>query len=121
MAQSGNNMAKQVQLIASYWTLAAGAEPHTDHEYSKFSFQDRVTAAAQAGFTGFGIWHADLEHTLKTQSLRDMRRTLDDNGMTHIELAASSVSACCSRRPARSVRTTSRWEISSTRRARCRS
>jgi sugar phosphate isomerase/epimerase len=86
MAQSGNNMAKQVQLIASYWTLAAGAEPHTDHEYSKFSFQDRVSAAAQAGFNGFGIWHADLEHTLKTQSLRAMRRTLDDNGMTHIEL-----------------------------------
>jgi sugar phosphate isomerase/epimerase len=86
MAPSADNMAKPVQLIASYWTLAAGAEPHTDHEYSTFSFQDRVTAAAQSGFTGFGIWHADLEHTLKTQSLRDMRRTLDDNGMTHIEL-----------------------------------
>ncbi|HEX2791101.1 MAG TPA: sugar phosphate isomerase/epimerase family protein [Steroidobacteraceae bacterium] len=79
-------MTEQVQLVASYWTLAGGAEPHTDHEYSKFSFNDRVTAAAQAGFDGFGIWHADLEHTLKSQSLRDMRRTLDDNGMTHIEL-----------------------------------
>jgi sugar phosphate isomerase/epimerase len=79
-------MSKQVQLVASYWTLAAGAEPHTDHEYSSSSFQDRVSAAARAGFNGFGIWHSDLEHTLRTQSLRDMRRTLDEHGMTHIEL-----------------------------------
>jgi sugar phosphate isomerase/epimerase len=77
---------KQVQLVASYWTLAGGAEPHTDHEYSTFSFQQRVRAAAQAGFDGFGIWHADLEHTLRTQSLRDMRRTLDEHGMNHVEL-----------------------------------
>ena len=79
-------MAKQVQLVASYWTLAGGAEPHTDHEYSDFSFQERVGAAAKAGFTGIGIWHADLEHTLKSNSLRDMRRILDDHAMTHIEL-----------------------------------
>ena len=78
--------ARPVQLIASYWTLAGGAEPHTDHEYSVFSFKDRVAGAARAGFSGFGIWHADLEHTLKTQSLRDMRRILDEHGMTHIEL-----------------------------------
>ena len=46
-------MTKQVQLLASYWTLAGGAEPHTDHEYSSYSFQQRVSAAAQAGFNGF--------------------------------------------------------------------
>jgi sugar phosphate isomerase/epimerase len=79
-------MTKQVQLLASYWTLAGGAEPHTDHEYSSYSFQQRVSAAAQAGFNGFGIWHADLEHTLSTQSLHDMRRILDDNGITYVEL-----------------------------------
>jgi sugar phosphate isomerase/epimerase len=79
-------MTKQVQLLASYWTLAGGAEPHTDHEYSSYSFQQRVGAAAQAGFNGFGIWHADLEHTLSTQSLHDMRHILDDNGITYVEL-----------------------------------
>jgi sugar phosphate isomerase/epimerase len=79
-------MTKQMQLVASYWTLAGGAEPHTDHEYSDFSFQERVRAAAEAGFTGFGIWHADLEHTLKSLSLRQMRRILDDNGITYVEL-----------------------------------
>ncbi len=79
-------MTKQMQLVASYWTLAGGAEPHTDHEFSKFSFQERVSAAAEAGFTGFGIWHADLEHTLQSLSLRQMRRILEDNGITYVEL-----------------------------------
>lgn len=79
-------MANPVQLLASYWSIAGGARPHSDHEYSVFSFKDRVAAAARAGFSGFGIWHADLEHTLRTLSLRDMRKVLDDHGMVHIEL-----------------------------------
>src|SRR5258708_35031338 len=79
-------MTKQAELLASYWTMASGAVPHTDHEYSAWSFADRVACAARAGFTGFGIWHADLEHTLLRTSLRDMRRILDDHGMKHIEI-----------------------------------
>ncbi len=79
-------MANQVQLLASYWSIAGGAQPHSDHEYSIYSFKDRVAAAARAGFAGFGIWHADLEHTLKSLSLREMRQILDDHGMAHVEL-----------------------------------
>jgi sugar phosphate isomerase/epimerase len=79
-------MARNIDLLASYWTMATGGVPHTDHEYSSASFQQRVAAAARAGFTGFGLWHADLEHTLKTLSLRDMRRIFDDYGIRQIEL-----------------------------------
>jgi sugar phosphate isomerase/epimerase len=79
-------MATQVDLLASYWTMASGAVPHSDHEYSSAAFEDRVAAAARAGFTGFGIWHADLEHTLRRISLADMRRILDDHGIKHVEL-----------------------------------
>lgn len=79
-------MAKNVELLGSYWTLAGGAEPHTDKEYSPFDFKDRVEAAARAGFKGFGIWHADLAHTLKKRSLKEMKKILDDNGIKHIEL-----------------------------------
>ena len=79
-------MKNNVELIASYWTLAGGAEPHTDHEYSVFDFKDRVEACAKAGFRGIGIWHADLLHTLKRQSFTEIKRILDDNGMKHIEL-----------------------------------
>jgi sugar phosphate isomerase/epimerase len=76
---------KTVELLASYWTISCGI-PHTDSEYSPFDFRDRVESAARAGFKGFGLWHADLEHVLKTRSLREMKQILDDNGITHIEL-----------------------------------
>jgi sugar phosphate isomerase/epimerase len=76
---------KNVELLASYWTISCGL-PHTDREYSLFDFRDRVESAARAGFKGFGIWHADLEHVLQTRSLREMKQILDDNGIMHIEL-----------------------------------
>jgi sugar phosphate isomerase/epimerase len=79
-------MTKDIDLVASYWTLATGAVPHTEHDYSTASFRQRVAAAAAAGFKGFGIWHSDLAHTLERLALRDMRRILDDHGMRHIEL-----------------------------------
>ncbi len=79
-------MSNKVDLIASYWSIAVNAEPHTDHEFSTATFEERVAAAARAGFTGMGIWHADLEHTLKSSNLAEMKRVLDDHGMKHIEL-----------------------------------
>lgn len=79
-------MAKNIELLGSYWTLAGGAEPHTDREYSPFDFKDRVAAAARAGFKGIGIWHADLAHTLRKYSLKEMKKILDGNGIKHIEL-----------------------------------
>jgi sugar phosphate isomerase/epimerase len=77
---------QNVELIASYWTLAGGGEPHTDREYSTFDFKDRVEAAAKAGFKGLGIWDADLDQILKSRSLKEMKRILDDNGMKYVEL-----------------------------------
>jgi sugar phosphate isomerase/epimerase len=79
-------MNNNVELIASYWTLAGGAQPHTDHEYSLFDFKDRVEACAKVGFKGIGIWHADLLHTLKRRPMAEIKRILDDNGMKYIEL-----------------------------------
>ncbi|HTW38959.1 MAG TPA: sugar phosphate isomerase/epimerase [Steroidobacteraceae bacterium] len=79
-------MPSDIDLLGSYWTLAVGAEPHTDHEFSTVDFKQRVQSAAQAGFTGIGIWHADLEHTQRKYSLKEMRRILDDYGIKHVEL-----------------------------------
>jgi sugar phosphate isomerase/epimerase len=76
----------EVELIASYWTLAGSAIPHSDAEYSTFEFKERVEAAARAGFKGLGLWHADLEHVRKRLSFAEMKRILDHNGMKHIEL-----------------------------------
>ncbi len=79
-------MKQDPELLASYWTLAGAALPHTDREYSPFDFKDRVAAAARAGFKGMGIWHADLDHTLETRSLKEMKQILDGNGIKHVEL-----------------------------------
>jgi len=79
-------MERDVELLASYWTIAGGALPHTDREYSPFDFRDRVIAAAKAGFQGFGLWHADLDHILESRSLREMKQIFDDNGIEHVEL-----------------------------------
>jgi sugar phosphate isomerase/epimerase len=78
--------ASTVELIASYWTLSGGALPHTDKEYSTFEFRQRIEAAARVGFKGVGLWHADIEHVMKSYSLAEMKRILDANGMKYIEI-----------------------------------
>jgi len=78
-------MTNKPDLLASYWTIS-GAYPHTDREYSPFDFQDRVQAAAKAGFTGMGFWHADLAHVLQKHTLNEMKQILDDHGIDQIEI-----------------------------------
>jgi len=77
---------KRVDLLGSYWTIAGGAVPHTGPEFSPFDFRDRVEALGKAGFKGMGIWHADLEHVLKSYTLAEMKQILRDNGIRHVEL-----------------------------------
>jgi sugar phosphate isomerase/epimerase len=74
------------EFLASYWTICGGAEPHTDHEWSPFGLPERAAAAARAGFTGLGIWHADLLHLRERHRLTEMRRILEENGIRHLEL-----------------------------------
>jgi sugar phosphate isomerase/epimerase len=76
----------RIELLGSYWTFSGSAIPHSDREYSFFDFRDRVEALAKRGFTGMGIWHADLAHILETRSLKEMKQILDDNGIRHVEL-----------------------------------
>lgn len=78
-------MENDIDLLASYWTISAGL-PHTDREYSPYDFRERVETVARAGFNGFGIWHADLDHVLERRSLKEMKQILDDNGIKHVEL-----------------------------------
>jgi sugar phosphate isomerase/epimerase len=76
----------RVELLASYWTICGGAEPHTPQEWSPFGLRERAETASKAGFTGLGIWHADLLHLRERHGLAEMRRILADNGIRHLEL-----------------------------------
>jgi sugar phosphate isomerase/epimerase len=74
------------ELLASYWTICGGAEPHTDQEWSPFGLRERAETAVKAGFTGLGLWHADLLHLIERDGLPEMGRILEDNGIRHLEL-----------------------------------
>ncbi|HLB83529.1 MAG TPA: sugar phosphate isomerase/epimerase, partial [Steroidobacteraceae bacterium] len=76
----------RVELLASYWTICGGAEPHTPQEWSPFGLRERAETASKAGFTGLGIWHAALLHLRERHGLAEMRRILADNGIRHLEL-----------------------------------
>jgi sugar phosphate isomerase/epimerase len=84
--RGGANWADSVDLLACYWTLAGPVELHTGREWSLFDVVGRVTAAADAGFRGLGLWHADLLHILEERGLRELRTILDDAGMVYLEL-----------------------------------
>jgi sugar phosphate isomerase/epimerase len=77
-------MKTQVELMCLYWTTA-GVYPGRG-EISPYDFKDRVQAAAQAGFTGIGIWHTDLEHILIHRTLKEVKQILNDNGIITLEL-----------------------------------
>ncbi len=75
-----------MELLGLYWTISGPVVVHYGREWSLFSWADRCAEAKKVGFSGLGIWHADLEHMLETQSLQDLKGTFDANGLHHIEL-----------------------------------
>jgi sugar phosphate isomerase/epimerase len=74
------------ELVGLYWTVSGPVEVHVGREWSLFAWADRCAEARKVGFAGLGIWHADLQHVLEQQSLADMRRAFDDNGLRYLEL-----------------------------------
>jgi sugar phosphate isomerase/epimerase len=79
-------VAPDVDVVGLYWTTSGPAEPHYGREWSLFDLGDRCAHAARVGFTGIGLWHADLEHVLETRTLDDIAQLLDEHGLPHLEL-----------------------------------
>jgi sugar phosphate isomerase/epimerase len=75
-----------VELANAYWTSAGPVEVHVGREWSLFDWSERCAQAAETGFVGLGLWHADLEHQLESSTLADIRKALDDNGLRCYEL-----------------------------------
>ena len=74
------------ELVGLYWTVSGPVEVHAGREWSLFDFRDRCEQAQRVGFSGIGIWHADLEHVLEKYTLAEMRTMLDDHGLTRLEV-----------------------------------
>lgn len=73
-------------VLASCWTTAGAAHPLTDHEQSPEDIARRVAIAAEAGFTGFGLLHADLVVVRDTIGYPQFRRLLDHHRIKYLEL-----------------------------------
>ena len=73
-------------LIALYWTSSGPVEVHFGREWSLFSWRERCEQAARVGFSGLGLWHADLEHLLETQDLAELNDIFASNGLRDMEL-----------------------------------
>lgn len=74
------------KLMATCWTTAGAASPAGPIFESPFTLEQRVSAAAADGWSGFGLVYADLMAFQKNGSLADLRRMLDDNGIEQLEL-----------------------------------
>ena len=79
-------MGARDDLIALYWTTSGPVEVHFGREWSLFDLRDRCEHAQRVGFQGIGLWHADLEHLLETQTFGEMRKILDDHELDQLEL-----------------------------------
>ncbi len=82
----GTIMAKKVELLAGYWTIAGDRYPMGPSEISPFSFRERAEAAAAAGYTGMGLVYHDIMANAAKMGLGGMKKILDDNGIAHIEV-----------------------------------
>jgi sugar phosphate isomerase/epimerase len=79
-------MGADVELVGLYWTVSGPVEVHVGREWSLFDWADRCAEARKVGFSGIGIWHADLQHVLETRDLAEMKTAFDDNGLRYLEL-----------------------------------
>ncbi|ESZ87953.1 MAG: hypothetical protein Q27BB25_06635 [Blastomonas sp. CACIA14H2] len=80
--------------IASEWMHAGPCIPFAGRMWSSWSFRSRVQELGRVGFAGIGLFHDDLanvldreaEGTTQQERLRWMKRILDDNGISIVEL-----------------------------------
>ncbi|MFF4260073.1 sugar phosphate isomerase/epimerase family protein [Streptomyces sp. NPDC001663] len=75
-------------LLATCWTTAGEADPAGNDQRSPLGLRERAEAASAAGFTGFGLLHADLVEAEREYGLAGIRSIFEDNGLVHVELEA---------------------------------
>lgn len=74
------------ELVATCWTHAGDAAPMRRRERSPYDILDRVYAAGDAGFDGFGIVYADLLVARRTIGWDELARELAATGIRHVEV-----------------------------------
>jgi sugar phosphate isomerase/epimerase len=81
-----NNLMHDVELVATFWTIAGDMTPLSGRPASEHDFVDRVAQAAKAGFRGFGLWPSDVHAALNRHSLVELKAVLADHDIKHVEI-----------------------------------
>jgi sugar phosphate isomerase/epimerase len=75
------------ELLATCWTTAGSVGPMSDDQRSPFPLEDRISAAAEAGYTGMGILHTDLaEARARMGGYGKLHHVLAEHGITSVEV-----------------------------------
>ncbi|MET7992850.1 sugar phosphate isomerase/epimerase family protein [Amycolatopsis sp. NPDC005232] len=73
-------------LLSTCWTSAGDVMPLRNGDLSPFDIRDRVAAAAEAGFSGFGITHTDLVAVRDGIGFPALVREFEQHGITTVEV-----------------------------------
>ncbi len=74
-------------IIATCWTTAGDVRPDSATPLGRWPMEERIEAAARAGYGGFGFWLGDLRRWREDgRDYRQLRKLLDDAGMPIVEL-----------------------------------
>lgn len=74
-------------LIATCWTIAGNVRPDAPDNVSRWPLEDRIDAAARAGYEGVGFWLGDLARWRERgKDYRTLCRRLTDAGLRIVEL-----------------------------------
>jgi sugar phosphate isomerase/epimerase len=73
-------------LLATSWTSAGAVRPGDVDDRSAVPIEDRIRAAVDAGFSGFGIDDGDLHTIRSTIGFDALHRLLDDAGVVWVQL-----------------------------------
>ena len=76
----------EIEVMVTYWTVSGPVVVHFGREWSTFSWEDRCAHAQRVGFTGLGLWHADVEHQLESTTLEEMAKVFRDHGLKYLEV-----------------------------------
>jgi sugar phosphate isomerase/epimerase len=73
-------------LLASYWAIAGDCYPGAPSEVSPFPIEARLEVAAETGFSGMGLLHADLLAIERTTPLTKLAPRLQELGLRLVEV-----------------------------------
>ena len=77
---------EDVELCASYWTVAGPVFPGAPTEISPFSLRERAEVCGRVGWRGMGFVLDDTVAAVDHYGMPTVRRIFSDNGIRHLEL-----------------------------------